>query len=258
MGVSSARRTLAHVAWIRNTSRIARPLRRLRDAKGSRVDPDAVTAARDRLGGALAHALPLRPGSDVLVLGDAPPLARTVARAGANPVSVMSSLHRVSDLVGTARTAEPGEGLPLEDESVDDAIVPTVRTYGMPALVLAELARVLRPGGGLYFGVPHRWRFVTNSHAWSVAGGRRALHDAGFRDVEAYGVRYGGLYPRFLVPLEDAGAVRWFLTSVCLPLSAREAAAIAVLARAPSSRATLALFPDLGFLARRAGRAKAC
>ena len=104
----------------------------------------------------------------------------------------------------------------------------------------------------------HRWRFVTNPQAWTVAGGRRALREAGFRDVEAYGVRYGGFYPRFLVPLEDADAVRWFLTSMCLPVSVREAVAIAALARTPSSRAALVLFPDLGFLARRTGGAQAC
>jgi SAM-dependent methyltransferase len=209
----------------------------------SAVDPDAVTAGRDLGGGALAHVLPLRPGAEVLILGEAPLLARSVARRGADPVSVASSIDEV---------------LPLEDESVGHAMVPWAGTHGVPELVLAEVARVLRPGGGLYFGVSHRWRFVTNPQAWPVARGRRALREAGFHDVEAYGVRYGGFYPRFLVPLEDAGAVRWFLTSMCLPVSLREAVAIAALARTPGSRAALVLFPDLGFLARRAGGAQAC
>jgi hypothetical protein len=68
----------------------------------SAVDPDAVTAGRDLLGGALAHVLPLRPGAEVLILGEAPMLARSVARRGADPVSVASSIDEV---------------LPLEDES---------------------------------------------------------------------------------------------------------------------------------------------
>lgn len=208
----------------------------------------------------LAHILPLRPGAKVLILGEAPLLARSLARRGAAAISGISSTDRAggSAAVGRVTLAASGEVIPLEEESVDHAIVLSADTHGVPTLVLAEVARVLRRGGGLYFGVPHRWRFVTNPRAWSVARGRRALHEAGFRDVEAYGVRHSVFNLRFLVPLEDSQAVRSFLTSMCVPLSAREAIVVAALVRIPSSRTALALFPDLGFVARRAGGAQAC
>jgi SAM-dependent methyltransferase len=215
-------------------------------------------AARDLFGGprTLAYTLPVGPGDRVLILGAAPTVAQSVARRGADPISVVPPTEHADrpQLVGTMAASEPGEDLPLESESVDHAIVPSAGAHGVPTVVLPDVARVLRPGGGLFFGVAHRWRSPTNTRAWTVARGRRVLRAAGFRDVEAYGVRYSVFSPRFLVPIEDSAAVNWFLTSMCMPLSAREAVALAVLARAPSRRAAFPLFPDLGFLARRAGK----
>lgn len=203
--------------------------------------------------------LPLRDGDRVLILAQEPTLARSVERRGARPVSLVLSADARDEMVGEVVTTEHGAEIPLETMSVDHAIVPSVTPYGRPAPVLAELYRVLSPGGGLMLGVRHRRRHVTDRDAWTTSAGRRALALAGFEDVEAYGVRPDISDPRFLVPVEQSEPLRWFLDSMFLSTSPRSAHAARILSRAAVPRsAALLLFPDLAFVARRAGSTESC
>ena len=76
-------------------------------------------------------------------------LTRELARAGASvtavePVDEMRAL--IADAPAVAGTAE---SIPLEDAAVDSVFVAEAFHWFDPPLALPEIARVLRPGGGL-------------------------------------------------------------------------------------------------------------
>lgn len=113
--------------------------------------------------------------------------ARSAARRAASPVPV-------------ERVTLDAQSLPLPDRSCDTALSTwTLCTVPDPALALAELRRVLRPGGTLHFlehglapdeGV-RRWQRRLEPIQKRVAGGchltraiPRLLTDAGFELVE--------------------------------------------------------------------------
>lgn len=58
-----------------------------------------------------------------------------------------------------------GEDLPFEDDSVDVAVLNHIYEHVVdPESVVADIHRVLRPGGLLYLGVGHRWQVVEPHH----------------------------------------------------------------------------------------------
>jgi SAM-dependent methyltransferase len=58
-----------------------------------------------------------------------------------------------------------GEALPLPDESVDLVVLNHIYEHVVdPDAVLADIHRVLRPGGVLYLGLGHRWQLIEPHH----------------------------------------------------------------------------------------------
>jgi SAM-dependent methyltransferase len=58
-----------------------------------------------------------------------------------------------------------GEDLPFEDASVDVAVLNHIYEHVVdPEAVVADIHRVLRPGGVLYLGVGHRWQVLEPHH----------------------------------------------------------------------------------------------
>lgn len=58
-----------------------------------------------------------------------------------------------------------GEDLPFEDASVDVVVLNHIYEHVVdPEAVVADIHRVLRPGGVLYLGVGHRWQVIEPHH----------------------------------------------------------------------------------------------
>ena len=58
-----------------------------------------------------------------------------------------------------------GEDLPFDDDSVDVAVLNHIYEHVVdPEAVVADIHRVLRPGGLLYLGIGHRWQVVEPHH----------------------------------------------------------------------------------------------
>ncbi len=58
-----------------------------------------------------------------------------------------------------------GEDLPFDDGSVDVAVLNHIYEHVVdPEAVVADIHRVLRPGGLLYLGVGHRWQVIEPHH----------------------------------------------------------------------------------------------
>lgn len=79
-----------------------------------------------------------------------------------------------------------GEDLPFDDGSVDVVVLNHIYEHVVdPEAVVADIHRVLRPGGLLYLGVGHRWQVVEPHHrlpflSWLPRGvADRYLHLAG-------------------------------------------------------------------------------
>lgn len=139
--------------------------------------------------------------------------------------------------------------LPCGDGEVDHVLVPALTDHHT-RLVPDELARVLRPGGGLFLGTAHRPRARGRPGHYSRRG-RRMLERGGFTGVEVYGVLRSLETPRFLVPLDAPPVVTWFLDTAYLARSTKGALAARMLGAAAPPRVSPLLFPDLGFVARR-------
>jgi len=114
-------------------------------------------------------------------------------------------LHRRASEQGVALEllAAPGESIPLDDGSVDTVICSLVLcTVNDPAAVLAEIRRVLRPGGTFRFVEhiaagpvsPRRWlqRVINRPWAWIFEGCQlcrhtdRAIEAAGFTSLDLH------------------------------------------------------------------------
>lgn len=145
-------------------------------------------------------ALEPAPGEAILDLGfGGGALSRRLVRAGVRVTGVDPSdvaLERARRRIGTAATFLQGRGetIPLDDATMDKAA--SVNTlYFWPALgpVMAELARVLKPGGRLVLGFQtaeavRAWPgHVHGFRAWEEADICDALAAAGFAllDVRA-------------------------------------------------------------------------
>ncbi len=58
-----------------------------------------------------------------------------------------------------------GEDLPFDDDSVDVVVLNHIYEHVVdPEAVVADIHRVLRPGGLLYLGVGHRWQLIEPHH----------------------------------------------------------------------------------------------
>lgn len=180
----------------------------------------------------LRFMLPITPGDRVLVLGDSPRLAKSLAAAGCEVAVATGSLAGGAALF-------------------DHAIVPMLRPEHVP-LVPGELARVLRPGGGLFLGMSYRLRSRARPGT-TIRRGRRLLEANGFTGVSVYGVKRNLETPRYLVPLDSPDVLTWFLSTTYLPQTTRGALAAQMYGTAAHLRLPPLLFPDLGFVARREG-----
>ena len=99
-----------------------------------------------------------------------------------------------------------GEDLPFDDDSVDVVVLNHIYEHVVdPEAVVADIHRVLRPGGLLYLGVGHRWQLIEPHHrlpflSWLP---RRAAD----RYVRLAG-RGDHYYERYYTPLGSASSLR--------------------------------------------------
>src|SRR5262245_5461901 len=94
--------------------------------------------------------------------------------------------------VGVDRTAYPGiqvaaelSALPFPDASIDGVLCEMVLEHvGEATRAVAEVRRVLKPGGRIYFAVPFLWPYHASPHdywRWTVSGVAREFE--GFETV---------------------------------------------------------------------------
>ena len=97
-------------------------------------------------------------------------------------LDIEGSLHGPNGLVFDGRT------IPLENQSVDTALATEVLEHcPAPALLLAEIRRVLKPGGLFFFTVPFFWPLHEVPHdfyRYTPYAMRMLLEQAGFSEVE--------------------------------------------------------------------------
>jgi len=82
----------------------------------------------------------------------------------------------------------PADSLPLEDGTVDAVLLTQVLEHvPVPAAVIQEAARVIRPGGGIFVTVPFVWELHELPHDYwrfTPASIERLLDAAGFVEIE--------------------------------------------------------------------------
>ena len=149
-----------------------------RDVYGSPGVEGAVYAERQRKALALVDGLGLGPGAKAIEIGcgagwNAVALAeRGLLVQATDPVQKMlrmtrelAAARRVEKLVGVSCCA--GEALPFADESFHVAVGIAVMEWAdSPDLMLAELLRVLRPGGHLILSATNRWSLQRVMDPW--------------------------------------------------------------------------------------------
>jgi SAM-dependent methyltransferase len=149
--------------------------------------------------------------------------------------------------------------LPLADEAFDLVVCSEVGEYlPAPALAIAEIARVLKPGGRLVWATPFMHRADTETDRWrfTEAGLRQLLQAGGLHvlEVRAQGaaLAVAANTLRFAVMAVPGRALRWAMAAAAyLPLRLLEAADPPA-ARAVPSLATFAT--GYAALARKPGR----
>lgn len=204
----------------------------------------------------LAPLLNVTPGQTVLFIGGGKELMRVVKKRGATVLDVRIGPPKNPDKIpkGRIHLDSATDPLPLDDASVHHVVAPTVNARWWPGPQLAEVARVAAPGATLLFGASARARFPRRAEAQTPRGGRRRLDAAGFTETQVYGVRHGFHDPRFLVPLDHAGARRWFFASAFPPLKTHHARMVSLLARLPRTPIDQLFFPNLLFVSVRGER----
>jgi SAM-dependent methyltransferase len=118
--------------------------------------------------------------------GDMP--YRSLLLSPATRVETYIGIDIRGDMYGRPDVEWDGNSLPIGAGSVDCAIATEVLEHcPEPGLVLAEIARVLRPGGMFFFTVPFLWPLhdVPYDHyRYTPFALERLLKDAGFARVE--------------------------------------------------------------------------
>lgn len=176
------------------------------------------------------------------------PIAPTdhVATWGASP-SLVRSLEELEVHVTQIDAGRSGQAA----ESIDHAIVVS-RTTAKAKEVTVGLDKLVRPGGGVLIAMPNsrsiRHRIGADRESNVI---RQILTNAGFADIQVYGVRVSLLTPQHLVPAEHRSAVAWYLKSGFMPRKGRTAVAIAILSRIAPFRVANLIFPALAIVARR-------
>jgi SAM-dependent methyltransferase len=155
--------------------------------------------------------------------------------------------------IGVDRTAQPsvdvlaaGEHLPFADGSFDAAMCTEVIAHSRrPWQVLAELARVIRPGGRLYLTAPFDWHLMPphDYYRFTSLGLKVLLGDAGF-DVETV-EEIGGLFSALAGKLIEGAMERMWLAPVRRLGLRRGAYAVAAIAALPLNAAAVGLQPIL-------------
>ncbi|MCU1276877.1 MAG: hypothetical protein JWM53_423 [bacterium] len=153
--------------------------------------------------------------------------------------------------IGVDRTAQPsvgvvaaGEQLPFADAVFDGAMCTEVIAHSRrPWKVLAEVARVLRPGGKLYLTAPFDWHQMPphDYYRFTSSGLRTLLDDAGF-DVEEV-EEVGGLFSALAGKLIEGTLDRMWLQPVRRLGLKRGAYAVAAVAALPWNAVAVGLRP---------------
>ena len=162
-------------------------------------------------------------------------------------------LPATASYVGVDRLAQPhasvraaGEALPFADGVFDAALCTEVIAHsGRPWQVLAELARVLRPGAKLYLTAPFDWHVMPphDYYRFTSAGLRVLLSDASFL-VESI-EEIGGLFSAFVGKLIEGTLSRVWIEPAQRFGIRRGAYAVAALAALPLNAAAVGLAPIL-------------
>ena len=219
--------------------------------------------------------LPLCSGQRVLILGHAIQTAAALSERNVAPIVILpaddaaDAPRRDAALIETDRLNAPQQALPLAASSVDHVLIPELAP-ARAAWMLAEAARVLRPGGWLLVSARHA-RGLRRPRAWLArlgrnGGGRmglslgkvlRALGEAGMKTSMRYGVHDDRGRLPYLVPLDYQNALRYYFQQVFVPRSRLESA----LQRSARLLAALelqsSLFPRVVVVAHRLGAQEA-
>jgi ubiquinone/menaquinone biosynthesis C-methylase UbiE len=161
--------------------------------------------------------------------------------------------------IGVDRRRQPhaallavAEALPFADGSFDGVMcTEVIEQTPRPWQMIAELARVLRPGGRLYLTAPFDWHFFDEPHDYfrfTTHGVRALLDDAGFEVVEMEKV--GGMFSAFAGKLLEDVVESWLRTARVAGLK-RGGYFLAALGSLPWNAATTMLAPTLDRLSDR-------
>jgi SAM-dependent methyltransferase len=144
------------------------------------------------------------------------------------------------------------DALPFADGSFDGIMcTEMIEHLPRPWLMVAELGRVLRPGGRLYLTAPFDWHFCDEPHDYfrfTTHGVRALLDDAGF-EVEQM-EKVGGMFSAFSAKLLEDVVEGWLRTARGAGLE-RGGYLLAALGSLPWNAATTMLAPRLDRLSDR-------
>ncbi|HEY2748305.1 MAG TPA: class I SAM-dependent methyltransferase [Polyangia bacterium] len=152
-----------------------------------------------------------------------------------------------------ARARAAVETLPFADAAFDGVIcTEVIEQSRRPWQALAEIARVLRPGGRLYLTAPFDWHFFDEPYDYfrfTTHGVRALLEDAGFvvSTVERVGGMFSALSGKLLEELVQGV---WLRAASAVGIS-RGAYLTAALASLPYNALSMVLAPPLDRLSAR-------
>ena len=170
--------------------------------------------------------------------GDSP--YRECLPAGTLVIGVDRTPQRSVDVLAA------GEQLPFADAVFDGAMCTEVIAHSRrPWQVLAELARVLRPGATLYLTAPFDWHKMPphDYYRFTAAGLQTLLDDAGF-DVEEV-EEVGGLFSALMGKVIEGSIERMWLQPARRLGVKRGAYAVAAVAALPWNAVAVGLAPIL-------------
>jgi len=202
----------------------------------------------------LRFLLPIQAEQKIIILGYYPDLAEAISSASCTTIQIITPKNPPQVRPESAQTyralidARHGR-LPFATASADHIIAPIAHEHKSIAAIVAEISRILRPGGWFLCGI-HQ----TNKLNWlssSANAVQTLLRHPEFNQATLYGA-YPGLHrPRYMIPLTSSGPALHFFQRLFVPRSPQglHAQRLAVLlVRFGLQRI---LFNDLGFVAQR-------